>query len=132
MQHTTAVSGPDGPLAVPPAVLDAERLEVFHVAVAFQAASARLLPVGHAVLRDQLERASVSVVLNISGGCRARFMDREGALLRHNARGSATESAAVLDLLRARGLVSGLDYRRGRALLVRVIQMLTRLSRPER
>ncbi|HEY3122351.1 MAG TPA: hypothetical protein VGL15_17120, partial [Vicinamibacteria bacterium] len=44
-------------------------------------------------------------------------------------RGSATESAAILDLLRARGLISGLDYRRGRALLVRVIQMLSRLSR---
>jgi hypothetical protein len=51
MQHTTAVPAPAAH-DVPAAVLDVERLEVF----------------GHAVLRDQLGRASLSVVLNISEG----------------------------------------------------------------
>jgi len=44
------------------------------------------------------------------------------------ARGSATESAAILDVLLARGLVHPLTYRHCRALLVRVIQMTTKLN----
>jgi len=41
------------------------------------------------------------------------------------ARGSATECAAILDLLAARGLVDGRLRNRARALLVRTVQMLT-------
>jgi len=44
------------------------------------------------------------------------------------ARGSATECAAILDLLGARGLVDDRLRNRARALLVRTVQMLTRLS----
>jgi hypothetical protein len=43
------------------------------------------------------------------------------------ARGSATECAAILDLLGVRGLVDDRLRRRARSLLVRVVQMLTRL-----
>jgi four helix bundle protein len=43
------------------------------------------------------------------------------------ARGSATECAAVLDLLLARGLLASADHSQGRGLLVRVVQMVTRL-----
>jgi hypothetical protein len=43
------------------------------------------------------------------------------------ARGSATECAAILDLLGARGLVDDQPRTRARTLLVRVVQMLTRL-----
>jgi hypothetical protein len=39
------------------------------------------------------------------------------------------ECAAVLDLALARGLVSDAAHRHGRELLVRVVQMLTRLAR---
>jgi hypothetical protein len=44
------------------------------------------------------------------------------------ARGSATECAAILDLLAARGLVDGRLRNRARALLVRTVQMLTQLG----
>jgi len=44
------------------------------------------------------------------------------------ARGSATECAAVLDILAHQGRINALDHARGRALLMRVVQMLTRLS----
>jgi hypothetical protein len=44
------------------------------------------------------------------------------------ARGSATECAAVIDLLWARGVVDPTLRNRGRSLLVRVVQMLTRLG----
>jgi len=48
------------------------------------------------------------------------------------ARGSASECAAILDLLAARGFLSVSDHRRSRGLIVRIVQMLTRLvSRQE-
>ena len=42
-------------------------------------------------------------------------------------RGSAMECAAVLDVLRSTGLVPHLVCARGRSLLVRIVQMHTRL-----
>ena len=48
------------------------------------------------------------------------------------ARGSATECAAVLELLAARGFLSAPAHRHGRGLLVRVVQMLTRLIHRQR
>ena len=43
------------------------------------------------------------------------------------ARGSATESAAILDLLGARGVVDERLRQRARSLLVRDVQILTQL-----
>jgi four helix bundle protein len=127
MQQTTAVPAPAVP-AVPAAVLDVERLEVFHVAVEFQAAAAaRLIPSGHAVLRDQLERASLSVVLNISEGA-ARRGRRDRARFFTIARGSASESAALIHLLAVRGIAPADECQKARALAVRVVQMLTKMA----
>jgi four helix bundle protein len=126
MQHTTAVPAPVAP-AVPAAVLDVEQLEVFHVAIAFQAAAARLLPSGHAVLRDQLERASLSVVLNISEGA-ARRGRRDRARFFTIARSSASESAGLIHLLGARGIAPADECQKARALAVRVVQMLTKMA----
>jgi len=58
MDIHAADSGLAATTAVP--VPDAHKLAVYHVSVAFQVAAMSLLPKGHAVLRDQLERASVS------------------------------------------------------------------------
>lgn len=43
-------------------LLDVERRDVFHVAVEFQAVAAGFAAKADAILRDQLPRASVSVV----------------------------------------------------------------------
>jgi hypothetical protein len=48
------------------------------------------------------------------------------------ARGSATESAALLDVLRVRRLASPAAYEEGRLLILRAVQMLSRLSGPPR
>jgi four helix bundle protein len=115
------------PAADRTAYLDCERLDCYRVAVEFQTIAARLVSsrrVG--ALRDQLDRASVSIVLNIAEGAGRRFA-RDKANFFTIARGSATECAAVLDLLLARGLISPADHRHGRGLLVRTVQMLTRL-----
>jgi four helix bundle protein len=107
--------------------LDCDRLDVYRVAREFDTFSSRMLPRrGHAGLRDQLERAGSSIVLNIAEGC-ARFSRPEKAHFYSIARGSAMECAAILDVALSRGLVSLSAHRHGRELVTRVIQMLTRL-----
>jgi four helix bundle protein len=44
------------------------------------------------------------------------------------ARGSAMECAAIIDVLRVRGAVQATESRPARALLVRIVQMLTKLD----
>ena len=107
---------------------DCERLDVFRVAVEFQSLAASIgssRPLG--ALRDQLDRASVSIVLNIAEGS-GRFAPAEKAHFYLIARGSAMECLAALSLLHARSLVSPEVHRRSRALLTRIVAMLTRLS----
>jgi four helix bundle protein len=108
--------------------LDAERLVVYRVALEFLALVPRLVPArGAADIRDQLERASSSVVLNIAEAA-GRFSGPDKARFLAIARGSATECAAVLDVLRVRGLASPRECLSARALLVRIVQMLTKLA----
>lgn len=53
-------------------LLDAQKLVAYRLAVEFQAIAARLIPRERgallAALRDQLDRASISIVLNIAEG----------------------------------------------------------------
>jgi len=115
------------PLFAGAALLDAEKLDVYRIALEFQAVAGGLVPKrGYAELRDQLDRASISIVLNIAEGC-GRRSPADKARFYSMARGSATECAAILDLLGARGLIDARQRNRARALLVRIVQMLTRL-----
>jgi four helix bundle protein len=127
MPHTLTAPAPAVPddAAEPP--IDAERLDCYHLAVEFQILAAGLIPPAHRVLRDQLERASVSIVLNIAEGSGRRARG-DKAQFYAIARGSAMECAAILNLALGRGLAPYLDCRRGRALLVRIVRMLTKLQ----
>ena len=50
--------------------LDAERLDCYRVSLEFVELLPRLLPRrGYGSLRDQLDRASASILLNIAEGC---------------------------------------------------------------
>ena len=112
-------------VAVP---LDADRLDVYHVAREFDVFASRVLPRrGYASLRDQLQRASASIVLNIAEGC-GRFARAEKAHFYLIARGSAMECVGVLDVALGRGLVTAAAHRHGRGLLIRVVQMITKLA----
>ena len=131
---TTAAPGPvPGSPAVhvhvsrPGPALDAEKLDVYRVALEGHAQAAVLVPVDRRVLRDQLERASLSVVLNISEGAgrRSRKDKRRHYAI---ARGSAMESAAVIDVISRRNLADAAASAAVRALYVRVVQMLTKLD----
>jgi len=108
-------------------VLDAEKLEVYALALELHAFAASKVPTLSRVLRDQLERASLSVVLNVAegGGRRSR---KDKARHYTYARGSATEVAASFDVLRIRKLAPASECARGRSLAVRVVQMLTKLT----
>jgi four helix bundle protein len=108
-------------------VLDAEKLEVYHLALELHVLAAQLVPVQNRVLRDQLERASLSVVLNLAEGAGRRSV-REKRRFYTIARGSATECAAAVDVLRLRRLAPQGACASARSLALRVVQMLTKLD----
>ena len=105
-----------------------ESSDCYRLAVEFAALAASLVPRGHASLRDQLERASASALLNLSEAW-GRWQVREKAHHYEIARGSILESGAAIDLLRARGLASEAECGRARELCARVGQMLNGLIR---
>ena len=124
---------------VPPALADGargpwleiDRLDCYRVALDLLERVPRIVPArGCADLRDQLERAATSIVLNTAEGAgRVSKLDR--ARFFAIARGSATECAAVLNVLRVRRLAPPADCAAARALLVRIVQMLSKLiARP--
>ena len=107
-------------------VLDAEKLTVYRVALELQCMANTLVPSVNRVLRDQFERASLSCVLNLAEGC-GRVSRRQRRYHFGVARGSATECAALTDVLRLRRLTPASECFRARSLAVRCVQMLTKL-----
>jgi len=113
------------------ATLDFEKLDVYRCAVEFLALAVRItthMPRGHADLKDQLRRASSSIPLNI-----AEASGKTGTADRANfhaiARGSAFECAAILDVLLRFGAVGPEEAEQGKALLSRVVSMLSKMCR---
>jgi four helix bundle protein len=107
--------------------LELDRLDVYRVSLEFQRLVAAATTRVRGELRSQLERASLSVPLNCAEG----FGRRSAADRRHFysiARGSALECAALLDILASRGLVTIGTLHQLRSLLVRIVQMLTKLG----
>ena len=122
------VSGDDFVLPddAPEPQLDANKLHCYQVALELHALCSTLVTPLNRILRDQLERASLSVVLCTAeaGGRRSR---RDKARFYAIARGSATEVAALLDVLAMRRLASPAAIRTGRRLAIRAVQMLTKV-----
>ena len=79
-----------------------------------------------AIVRDQLRRASLCV-LNIAEGAGQRSKAQKRHLY-GIARGSAMECAAIVDVMRMRSAAGPTECAHARALLVRIVQMLTRLD----
>lgn len=114
-------------ISEPEPMLDANKLHVYQVALELHGLSSTLVASLNRIVRDQLERASLSIVLNIAeaGGRRSR---RDKARYYSIARGSATEVAALFDVLALRRLAPPASIRTGRQLAIRVVQMLTRID----
>ena len=86
----------------------------------------RWLPLSRTELSDQLDRASISVPLNIAEGA-GRSTPRERARHYTIARGSAVECLACLDLLELDA--SAPSSVEARAILLRLLSVLTTLIR---
>jgi four helix bundle protein len=111
----------------PHRVLEHERLDVYQAALEFLPLALSLVPrQGERVLLDQLERAGQSIILNIAEGA-ARHSNGDKRRHYEFAKGSAGECAAILDVLRVRGLGTPEQHAEARAIIVRVMQMLSRM-----
>src|SRR5271166_6675581 len=77
-------------------------------------------------LFEQLDRASLSVLLNTAEG-NAKRHGRQRAKFLDDARGSAMECAACLDASGAKHFVSSERITPGKEMLARIASMLTRL-----
>lgn len=107
---------------------DHEKLKVYNDAVSFVAWAGPIIDELPAKLsaRDQLDRASTSIVLNLAEGNgkrskaeRCRFFDI--------ARGSTVECAACLDVLVARKKLSPTEAETGKEILIEIVSMIAGL-----
>ena len=108
-----------------------ERLDVYRVSIELLAKVVCItadLPRGHGSIADQFRRAAQSIPLNIAEGC-GRSGDSDAARHYAIARGSALECAAAVDVIRVLGIVQSDLLAEVRTLLVRVVQMLSKMCR---
>ena len=102
------------------------RFDAYTLALQFRRIIVRWLPLRRSELSDQLDRASISVPLNIAEGA-GRSTPRERARHYTIARGSAVECLACLDLLELE--LSSPPTAEARAVLLRLLNVLTALIR---
>jgi four helix bundle protein len=104
---------------------DHEKLKVYQSAIGFITWSTDLLAQvnAKAAVKDQLDRASTSVALNIAEG-NGKFAIRDRCRFLDFARGSALECAACLDVLVAKRLLEEPAIRAGKEQLLEVVSML--------
>src|SRR5215471_936997 len=104
---------------------DHEKLDVYHEAIAFCGWVGELLAEieAKAAAKDQLDRASTSLLLNIAEG-NGKFSTVDRARFLEIARGSALECAACLDVLEVRKLVAAERIVPAKERLVRIVNML--------
>jgi four helix bundle protein len=109
---------------------DHEKLDVYRCSLSFCSWVGEFLARirGKASVKDQLDRASTSVPLNIAEG-NAKFSRADRARFFEIARGSAVECAACLDVLVARKLATEEEIAASKEQLVSVTQMLVGLLR---
>ena len=107
---------------------DHEKLKVYQSAIGFITWSTDLLTQvnGRAAVKDQLDRASTSVALNIAEG-NGKFAIRDRCRFLDFARGSALECAACLDVLVAKRLIEEQTIRAGKEQLLEIVSMLVGL-----
>ena len=109
---------------------DHEKLDVYQEAIAFCGWVGEFLTAisAKAAAKDQLDRASTSIPLNIAEG-NGKFSSKDRARFFEMARGSALECAACLDVLLVRKLASEEQVIRSKERLARIVQMLVGLLR---
>ena len=122
---------PSGEFTDNPGMFDHEKLDVYRCALEFFAQRSPVVaafPRGHGAISDQFRRAPLSIPLNIAEACgKTAVADRQRFFA--IARGSAMECAALLDVCELLELID-IDRRKcAKQHLLRIVQMLSRLSR---
>jgi four helix bundle protein len=109
---------------------DHEKLDVYRHCIEFCASIGELLNSisAKAAAKDQLDRASTSIPLNIAEG-NGKFSAKDRARFFEVARGSALECAACLDVLLARKLITENQVILGKERLAPIVQILVGLLR---
>ena len=109
---------------------DHEKLDVYREAINFCGWVGEFLASisAKAAAKDQLDRASTSIPLNIAEG-NGKFSARDRARFFEMTRGSAVECAACLDVLVVRKLAKEEPVAAQKERLVRIVEMLVGLLR---
>jgi four helix bundle protein len=109
---------------------DHEKLDVYRQSIAFCAWTGDFLNSisAKAAAKDQLDRASTSIPLNIAEG-NGKFSAKDRARFLEIARGSALECAACLDVLVARKLATPDQIENAKENLARIVQMIMGMLR---
>src|SRR5436309_14076215 len=109
----------------PPLYFDHEKLDVYRNSIAFCAWVGDFLPTitQKTTAKDQLDRASTSIPLNITEG-NGKFSAKDRARFLEMARGSALECAAALDVLVARKLAMVEQVADPKAQLAAIVRMM--------
>ncbi|MEX2175141.1 MAG: four helix bundle protein [Pirellulaceae bacterium] len=107
---------------------DHEKLEVYRESIAFIAWLSALLDEAVRIgeVKDQLDRASTSIPLNIAEG-NGKYTPKDRCRFFDIAHGSALECAVCLDVLVARAKASPERIRGGKERLQRIVRMLVGL-----
>ncbi|MEP7013982.1 MAG: four helix bundle protein [Verrucomicrobiota bacterium] len=110
--------------------LDHKKLEVYQASLEFIIWTVPLLSrlPASASVRNQLDRASTSVPLNIAEG-NGKFTSADRCRFFDIARGSALEAAACLDVIVAKGLAAISETEAGKTLIVKIVSLLFGLIR---
>ncbi len=82
-------------------------------------------------MRDQLQRAALSISLNIAEGAGEYAIDEKARFYRM-AKRSATECAGVLDVCQRLRLIEENRYMKGRELLISIVSMLIKMAQKQR
>lgn len=109
---------------------DHEKLDVYQVAIDLVTLASQIvreLPRGNAHLADQLQRAAISIPLNIAEGA-GEYSRKDKARFYRIAKRSATECAATLDVCLHLRLINLTRHKADRKLLLRIVAMLTKLA----
>ncbi|MCU0723468.1 MAG: four helix bundle protein [Planctomycetes bacterium] len=108
-------------------LFDHERLDAYRLTLeylAFLVEQEKYFPAGAAGVRDHLDRAGDSILLNLSEGNGKPRGSRDRSRYLRAARGSAGESAAAWDILRVRGFAPASSCDRAKGMLARISAML--------
>ena len=110
-------------------MFDFEKLDVYQLALEVcedVEGLLRMLPKEDARMADQLNRATLSIPLNIAEAS-GRFHDKERKQFFAISRGSAFECVPLLTLFEKKKRINEMEHANLREKVVRLVQMLTKL-----